>query len=93
MAREHMSQDDPSVPGTGGVPSSTREGQQGLRLHAVISVIAFVLCAFVAVVFFWLGSVVLGVIFAVIAVACLGVLGWALRHRRDRAANPSRPDR
>jgi Flp pilus assembly protein TadB len=90
MEREHMSRDETPVPGTGGAPANTREGQQGLRLHAVIAVIAFVLCAFVAIVFFWLGSVVLCVVFAVIALACLGVLGWARRHR---SAGPSRSGR
>jgi Flp pilus assembly protein TadB len=80
-----------SVPGFGGpVPeqASTPDGQQALRLHAGISVVAFVLCAFVSGVFFWLGSPVLGVIFAVVALACLGVLGWATRRRRRSA-----PDR
>jgi len=33
-----------------------------------------------------MGTPVLGVIFAVIAVACLGVLGWAVRLRRRGAA-------
>jgi Flp pilus assembly protein TadB len=93
MEREHTSRDDPSVPGTGGAPASTEDGQQGLRLHAVIAVIAFVLCAFVAVVFFWLGSAVLGVVFAVIALACVGIFGWAMRQRRRGTATPGRSDR
>jgi len=38
-------------------------------------------------IFFSMGTPVLGVIFAVIALACLGVLGWAVRlHRRAAAA-------
>jgi Flp pilus assembly protein TadB len=76
------------VPGFGGsVPeqASTRDGQQALRLHSGISVVAFVLCAFVAVVFFWLGSPVLGTVFALLAVACVGVLVWAVRRGRRSA--------
>jgi Flp pilus assembly protein TadB len=80
--REERTSPGHAVPGTGGAPAETRDGQQALRLHAGIAVIAFVLCAFVAGVFFWLGSPVLGVVFAVIAVACLAVLGWARRGRR-----------
>jgi Flp pilus assembly protein TadB len=71
--------DDLRVPGTAGAPADTREGQQALRLHSGIAVIALVLCAFVAVVFFWLGSPLLGAIFAVLALACAGVLVWARR--------------
>jgi hypothetical protein len=82
MAPHRTPRGEPSVPGTGGAPISSRDGQQALRLHAGIAVIAFVLCAFVACVFFWLGSLVLAVIFAVVAVACLAVLGWAIRGRR-----------
>ena len=54
MARERKTQRRHPVPGFGGpVPehASTRDGQQALRLHSGISVVAFVLCAFVAVVF------------------------------------------
>jgi hypothetical protein len=49
-------------------------------------VIATILCAFVAVVFFWLNSPILGVIFAVLALACLGILGWARRRTRQGGA-------
>jgi Flp pilus assembly protein TadB len=82
--RQHL------VPGTGGTPADTHDGQQALRLHAGISVIAFVLCAFVAGVFFWLGTPVLAVIFAVVAVACLGVLVWARRGLRRAAKTTER---
>lgn len=74
------------MPGTGGAPASTADGQQGLRLHAGIAVIATILCAFVAVVFFWLNTPILGVIFAVLALACLGILGWARRLMRQGGA-------
>jgi len=79
---------DRSVPGFGGPHNraSSQDGQSALRLHAGIAVVAFVLCAFVSGIFFWMGTPVLGVIFAVIAVACLGVLGWAVRLRRRGAA-------
>jgi hypothetical protein len=83
MAEHRSSRDEPSVPGTGGAPVSSRDGQQALRLHAGIATIAFVLCAFVTGVFFWLGSPVLAVIFAVLALACLAALGWAIRRRRS----------
>jgi Flp pilus assembly protein TadB len=81
---------DRSVPGFGGPKSvaGAPDGQAALRLHAGIAVVAFVLCAFVSAIFFWLGTPVQGVIFAVIALACLGVLGWAVRLRRRSA-----PDR
>jgi protein-S-isoprenylcysteine O-methyltransferase Ste14 len=92
MAGERKAERRHSVPGFGGPvaeQASTRDGQQALRLHAGISVVAFVLCAFVAVVFFFsLGSPVLGTVFVVLAVACLAVLGWAVRTRRRSA-----PDR
>jgi Flp pilus assembly protein TadB len=89
MRREQASHDDHSVPGTGGAPANTRDGQQGLRLHAGIAVVAFVLCAFVTGVFFWLGSPVLGAIFAVLALACVGALVWARRaQRRGTSARP-----
>ena len=95
MARHSSGGADRSVPGFGGPNdrAGSRDGQAALRLHAVIAVIAFVLCAFVSAIFFWMGTPVLGVIFAVIALACLGVLGWAIRlRRRGAAARTSRPE-
>ena len=89
MARHSRDAADRSVPGFGGPNNraGSADGQSALRLHAVIAVIAFVLCAFVSGIFFSMGTSVLGVIFAVIALACLGVLGWAVRlHRRAAAA-------
>ena len=91
MVRRHGSGSRHSVPGFGGsVPeqASTPEGQQALRLHAGIAIVAFALSAFVTVVFFILGAPVPGVVFALVAVACLAVLGWAVRRRRR-----SSPDR
>lgn len=90
MEREHESE-DLSVPGFGGGDASTRDGQQALRLHGVIAVIACVLCAFVTVVFVVLGSPAWAVVFGVLALACLGILGWAIRRRsRGRAAHRRR---
>jgi Flp pilus assembly protein TadB len=81
MERDGNSDDDLKVPGFGGGDASTRDGRQALRLHEVIGVIACVLCAFVAGVFVYLGSPVLAVIFAVVALACLGIVVWAARRR------------
>jgi Flp pilus assembly protein TadB len=86
MERKDISHGEGAVPGTGGAPVSTGDGQQGLRLHAVIAAIAFVLCAFVAVVFFSMGSVALGVVFAVIALVCVAIFAWALRRRHAGGA-------
>lgn len=88
MRPERTSRDELPVPGSGGTSASTRDGQQALRLHAGIAVVAFVLCGFVTGVFFYLGTPVLAVVFAVLAVACLGVLGWAMRRRRRGVAEP-----
>ena len=88
MARHSSDAADRPVPGFGGPNdrAGSPDGQAALRLHAVIAVVAFALCAFVSGIFFWMDTPVLGVIFAVIALACLGVLGWALRLRRRAAA-------
>jgi high-affinity Fe2+/Pb2+ permease len=92
MARHSSDAADQSVPGFGGPNdrAGSPDGQAALRLHAVIAVVAFVLCAFVSGIFFWMGTPVLGVIFAAIALVCLGVLGWALRLRRRAAAGRGR---
>jgi Flp pilus assembly protein TadB len=84
MARHSSDGADRSVPGFGGPNNraGSRDGQSALRLHAGIAV----LCAFVSGIFFWMDTPILGVIFAVIALACLGVLAWALRLRRRAAA-------
>jgi hypothetical protein len=73
-----------SVPGAGGPASDARtpDGQSALRLHAGIATIAFVLCALVTVIFFLEGAPVLGIIFGVITLGCLGALGWATASMR-----------
>jgi Flp pilus assembly protein TadB len=71
-----------TVPGVAGAPDSSADGQQGLLLHAGIAVIATALSVLVTVVFIMLGSWPLAVVFAVVAVASAGALGWALQRRR-----------
>ncbi|WP_300018475.1 hypothetical protein [Pseudonocardia sp.] len=73
---------DPPVPGVGGAPESSADGQQGLKLHAGIAAIATVLCVLVTVVFVGLGSWVLAVLFALVALASAGAFGLAVAHRR-----------
>lgn len=73
---------EPTVPGVAGATDSSADGQQGLRLHAGIAVLATVLSVLVTVVFFVQGIWPLAVVFAVVALASLGALGWALRRRR-----------
>jgi Flp pilus assembly protein TadB len=71
-----------TVPGVARAPDSSADGQQGLRLHAGIAVIATVLSVLVTVVFLLQGSWPLAVVFAAVTVASLGALGWALRRKR-----------
>lgn len=73
---------EPTVPGVAGAPDSSADGQQGLRLHAGIAVIATILSVLVTVVFIMLGSWPLAVVFAVVGAASLGALGWAVRRMR-----------
>lgn len=53
---------------------------------------AFVLCAFVCGIFAWLGSILLAVVFGVLALGCLGALGWATSRRNRGRRNRIRPD-
>lgn len=80
---------DHPVPGAPDATEDTVDGQRALRLHARIATIAVALCVFVAVVFRSLGSMPLAVVFGVIALLCLGVLGWAL-YRKRRGARTAR---
>jgi hypothetical protein len=74
-----------SVPGVGGRAgdATTVDGQSALRLHAGIAVVAFVLCTLVTVIFFLQREMVLGIIFAVIALGCVGIFAWATASRRQ----------
>jgi Flp pilus assembly protein TadB len=75
------------VPGFGGPTSDerTRDGQAALRLHARIAAVATVLCAFVTVIFVWLGAVPTAVVFGILTLACVVAFGWAM-HRKRRGA-------
>lgn len=77
-----------SVPGAGGPDTHTPDGRGALRLHAGIASIAFVLSTLVTVIFFLEGVTVLGIIFGVIALGCLGALGWATASRRRARPGP-----
>ncbi|MFD1524644.1 hypothetical protein [Pseudonocardia yunnanensis] len=76
---EHLHFSTQSVPGAGGPAADARtpDGQSALRLHAGIATIAFVLCTLVTVIFFLEGETVLGIIFGVITLGCIGAFGWA----------------
>jgi hypothetical protein len=66
------------------------DGQSALKLHAGISVIAFVLCVGVTVIFILEGTMVPAIVFAVIALGCVGAFIWAnlrLRAGRREAAD------
>lgn len=82
---QHPEAADRPVPGVGGAPESSADGQQGLRLHAGIAAVATVLCVGVTVVFAGMGSWVLAAVFALVAVASLAAGVWAVRHRRRGA--------
>lgn len=87
---EHLHFSSFSVPGAGGPAGDARtpDGQSALRLHAGIASVAFVLSTLVTVIFFLEGVTVLGIIFGVITLGCLGALGWATASRRR--ARPGR---
>jgi Flp pilus assembly protein TadB len=70
------------VPGAPDTTENTADGQRALRLHAGIAVIAFLLCTFVAVVFWNLNALPLAVIFAIVALLCLAALGRAIQRKR-----------
>lgn len=75
-----------SVPGAGpGTEPGTPDGQRALSLHAGIAVAATVLSVFVTVVFVVLDQPVLAVVFAVVALASIAALVWAVRVRRNAA--------
>ncbi|GAA1239385.1 hypothetical protein [Pseudonocardia alaniniphila] len=76
---EHMHFSSQSVPGAGGPAADARtpDGQSALRLHAGIATVAFVLSTLVTVIFFLEGQIVLGIIFGVITLGCIGAFGWA----------------
>ena len=74
-----------SVPGVGGPGGDARtpDGQSALKLHARIATVAFVLSVLVTVIFFLQSVIVLGVIFGVIALGCVGAFAWATASLRQ----------
>ncbi|GAA1834490.1 hypothetical protein GCM10009836_10920 [Pseudonocardia ailaonensis] len=75
--------------GFGGPTSGagSHDGQSALKLHRGISVIAFLLCVLVVVVFLLDGVIVPAIIFAVIGLGCVGIFLWCnLQLARARAS-------
>ncbi|MCF7548772.1 hypothetical protein [Pseudonocardia sp. WMMC193] len=63
--------------------SGSHDGQSALKLHRGISVLAFLLCVLVVVVFILDGALVPAIVFAVVALGCVGIFVWTsaqLRH-------------
>lgn len=56
--------------------SGSHDGQSALKLHRGISVLAFLLCVLVTVVFLMDGALVPAIVFAVVALACVGIFAW-----------------
>jgi hypothetical protein len=59
-----------------GADEGAPDGQSALKLHRGISVIAFVLCAGVTAIFILEGTIVPAIVFAVIALGCVGIFLW-----------------
>jgi hypothetical protein len=64
--------------GFGGPTSGTgsHDGQSALKLHRGISVLAFLLCVLVVVVFLMDGVMIPAILFAVVALVCVGIFVW-----------------
>jgi hypothetical protein len=79
------------VPGFGGpgADEGTPDGQSALKLHAGISVIAFVLSAGVTAIFVMEGTMVQAIVFAVIALGCVGAFIWANARLRAGRRGPA----
>jgi hypothetical protein len=79
------------VLGIGGPNSGTgsHTGQSALKLHRGISVIAFLLCVLVTVVFLRDDAPVPAIIFAVVALGCVGVFVWTTVQLRRATQNPT----
>jgi hypothetical protein len=63
--------------------SGSHDGQSALKLHRGISVIAFLLCVLVVVVFILDDSLVPAIIFAVVALGCVGIFAWTSAQLRN----------
>ncbi|GAA4539999.1 hypothetical protein [Pseudonocardia xishanensis] len=62
--------------------SGSHDGQSALKLHRGISVIAFLLCVLVVVVFLMDGAMVPAIVFAVVALGCVGIFVWTATQLR-----------
>ncbi len=88
-AAENLRRTGRGVPGIGGpdADEGAPDGQSALKLHAGISVVAFVLCVGVTAIFILEGTVVPAIVFGVMALGCVGTFFWAnSRLRAGRAA-------
>jgi hypothetical protein len=81
---EHLHRTGRGVLGIGGpdADEGAPDGQSALKLHAGISVIAFVLCVGVTAIFIFEGTMVPAIVFAVIALGCVGAFVWATTRLR-----------
>jgi len=67
--------------------SGSHDGQSALKLYRGISVIAFLLCVLVVVVFIMDGAMIPAIVFAVVAVGCVGIFLWTMAQlRRTRSS-------
>jgi hypothetical protein len=86
---ENLRRTGRGVPGIGGpdADEGAPDGQSALKLHAGISVVAFVLCVGVTAIFILEGTMVQAIVFGLLALGCVGTFVWAnARLRAGRAA-------
>lgn len=62
--------------------SGSHDGQSALKLHRGISVLAFLLCVLVVVVFIMDGAMIPAIVFAVVALGCVGIFAWTVTQLR-----------
>ena len=77
--------------GIGGPNSGSRshDGRSALKLHRGISVIAFLLCVLVVVVFLLDHVLAAAIVFAVIALGCVGIFAYCTLQLRDGSSEGS----
>ncbi|MFR9801218.1 hypothetical protein ACL02T_02820 [Pseudonocardia sp. RS010] len=68
--------------------SGSHDGQSALKLHRGISVLAFLLCVLVTVVFLMDGALIPAIVFAVVALGCVGVFAWTSVQLRRATGTP-----
>ncbi|GAY07478.1 hypothetical protein [Pseudonocardia sp. N23] len=72
-----------------GWPVTSHDGQSTLKLHAGISVIATILCLLVVGIFIHLGTITPAIIFAVVALICVGIyVGCRAKLAKVRRTGP-----